>query len=45
VPGGEESAGAGAAARGEARAMKASLTMILETAWGIKVTLERYGSR
>jgi len=26
----------------EARAMKAGLTMILDTAWQIKATLERY---
>jgi len=29
---------------GEAREIKASLTMILETAWAIKAALERYGS-
>ena len=28
----------------EAREIKASLTMILETAWAIKAILERYGS-
>lgn len=29
----------------EAREMKASLTTILETAWAVRATLERYGNR